>query len=196
VQIEERTLRLVNGDAYSRDALQKQTLDELRELLGTWGWPQNSFSICQTWYELDWFLQPAEGPDYILMFPLRPKTGDPSQTPIDWALCGAQSSPRDNSGAPIIRYCGSKHDDCFGYNPPDVVASIHAVLSTIDDQAWNDLVPQRIDQYQRANSEWGDNLAAVVSNELENARIAFAEMRQAYHAAQEQGFGIACEYSL
>lgn len=76
IQSEEWMLSLVNGDAYSASELAKLNLDELRDLLGTWGWAENSFGVDKAWYELDWFLQPAEGPDdEFLMYPIRPKVG-------------------------------------------------------------------------------------------------------------------------
>lgn len=197
IQFEERMLRLVNGDAYSADELAKLNLDELRELLGTWGWAENSFSIDKAWYELDWFLQPADGPsDDLLMYPIRPKVGAPAQTVFDWALKGSQQSPCDNSGMPMIRTCGSQDDGCFGYNPPDVVAAISLALSAVNDQKWTDLIPQRIDQYSRACPEFANRFANIVSQELDYARMAFGVMRTAYSLARERGLGIACEYSL
>jgi hypothetical protein len=197
IQFEERMLGLVNGEAYSGSALAKLNLDELRALLGTWGWAENSFSVDKVWCELDWFLQPAEGPDGVsLMYPVRPNVGDSGQTLLDRSLKGSQPSPCDSSGMPIIRTCGSQHDDCFGYNPPDVVSSISLALSAVDDQKWSDLVPQRIDQYCKACPEFADDFAGIVAQELDYARMAIEVVRHAYSVASERGLGIACEYSL
>lgn len=197
IQFEERMLGLVNGDAYSGSALAQMNLDELRALLGTWRWAENSFSVDKAWCELDWFLQPAEGPDGVfLMYPVRPKVSDPGQTLFDRSLKGSQPSPCDNSGMPIIRTCGSQGDDCFGYNPPDAVESISLALSAVDDGRWSDLVPQRIDQYRTACPEFADDFAGIVSQELDDARMALDVVRHANSVASARGLGIACEYSL
>lgn len=196
IQNEERMLRLVNGDAYSCDELSTKTISELCHLLGTWGWAHNSFGVDKAWYELDWFLQPADGPDDYLMYPIRPKVGDPAQTTIDQALKGSQKSPVDSTGSPIIRPCGSDEDDCFGYNPPKSIPLINEALAAIDAQTWDELVPRRIDQYRRASQSLGDNADGIVAQELEHARTAFTVMQKAYTTAQEKGFGVACEYSL
>ena len=45
LQNEERMLGLVRGDAYSRDEILSKPLDQLRQLLGSWCWVQNSYSI-------------------------------------------------------------------------------------------------------------------------------------------------------
>jgi hypothetical protein len=196
IQDEERVLALVTGDEYSREKLTAKTLDELRELLGTWCWAQNSFRLDKAWYELDWFLQPADGPEDRLMFPARHEVGDPAQTLFDQALLGSQPSPLDDTGTPVIRTCGSQEDGCFGYNPPDTVRAIDKALSTIEVQRWDELIPQRIDQYRRASFNLGDAVDDVVARELEFARRAFPVLQKAYNTACERGFGVACEYSL
>lgn len=197
IQNEERLMRLVTGEAYSRDELSKQSLDELRQLLGTWRWAEYSFSIDKLWSELDWFLQPAEGPDDFPMYPLRPKVGDEEQTLLDQVLKGSQQSPLDNSDIPIITPCGSDEEDCFGYNPPSTVAEIVPALTAINPNAWADLVPQRIAMYKKTTLDVADSsIQGIVDRELEFARDAFPVCLKAYNTAMEHGFGIACEYSL
>ena len=134
LQNEERMLRLATGEAYARDVLTTKSMDELREVLGTWGWAHNSFNLGKAWQELDWFLQPADGPHDSLMLPQRPQVGDPAQTDFDRALNGSEQSPSDNSGLPIIRSCGSQDTDCFGYNPPESIAAIHSAIIGVDEK--------------------------------------------------------------
>lgn len=196
IQNEERLYRLVSGEAYSRQALSAKSMGELRELLGTWEWVQNSFSIDKAWYELDWFLQPAAGPGDLLMYPIRPPTGDPSQSILDRALHGGERSPLDGSGSPIIRPCGSNAEDCFGYNPPAAIASIDEALAAIDEHSWNALIQWRVNLYNQTCPDLGDAISEIVLQEQELARMALAVARKAYRTARERGFGVACEYSL
>ena len=130
------------------------------------------------------------------MYPTRPSTGDPSQTPLDRALKGSQQSPVDDSDTPIICTCGSEEEDCFGYNLPETIASIHDALAAIDEQSWDELVQKRIDLYLRESSDLQPYVADLVAQELETSRMALETMHQAYGVALERGFGVACEYSL
>jgi len=194
VQSEKKMLSYADGEAYARDALAKLKLDELRELLGTWGWMQNSFRLGKCWFELDWFLQPKEGvPEYPL-YPLRPKPGDSEQSDLDRILYGGTPSPLDSSGAPILRSCGAKDNEGFGYNPPDSVAHLVSVLSEINEDSWSDLVPKRIELHRRAETRDADVLSEFVANELDYARQAFAVLKAAYTSALDRGFGIASEF--
>src|SRR6185295_8459646 len=181
---EERMLALARGDAYSPAALAKQSLDELRETLGHWNWVNCSYSLDKAWYELDWFLQPAEGEGDLLLYPSRPKPGDPHQTRLDQALNGASEPP------PVIRTCGSPEAG-FGYNDPPAVAAIDVALQSIDPQSWSKLLPARMDLYRRAEHLDEAEAAEIAGREFEFARRAFPVLQQAYRDAAERGFGVA-----
>ena len=197
IQTEERLLRLVNGEAYSRDELSRQSLDELRHLLGTWGWAENSFNIDKLWSALDWFLQPVEGPDDFPMHVIRPKVGDAGQSLLDQALKGSEQSPLDDSGMPIIRTCGSEREDCYGYNPPSKVAEIVLDLNAIDPETWGALVARRIGMFKKSQLEIEDEtIRNIVADELKDAREALGVLQAAYNTANDRRFGIACEFSL
>ena len=195
IENEVTLLKNAKGEGYTSDILRSKTLDELRVILGQWGRYQDTYRL-ETWYGLDWFLQPAEGPDDLLTIPIRPKAGDPMQTLLDQALKGSELSPVDCEGMPLIRTCGSKDEDCFGYNPPEKVAVIHDRLSAVDVQKWDDLVPQRIELHQRNWRYSSEQLNKHVEHELAYAREGFEVLLKAYGDARDREFGVACEYNL
>jgi hypothetical protein len=154
-----------------------------------------SYSLDKAWYELDWFLQPAEGEGELLLYPTRPSAGQRGQTLLDRALLGAQGSPRDASGAPLIGSCGSEGE--FGYNDPETAAAICEALQAIDPQSWSRLLPRRIELHRRAQPDLSEDEAAeFAGRELEFAQDAFPILLRAYRDAQARRFGVACEYSL
>jgi hypothetical protein len=196
IENEERLLAVARGEACSPAALAKLSLEQLRETLGQWNWINCSYSLDKAWYELDWFLQPADGEGELLLYPSRPKAGDARQTLLDQALVGARPSPCDSSGAPLIRTCGSP-DATFGYNDPPTAAAIAAALCAIDPQSWSELLPARIDLHRRAEPGMDEVEAADwAKGELEFAQGAFPVLRQAYQDAAARHSGVACEYSL
>jgi hypothetical protein len=197
IENEERHLAEAKGEAFTPAALTLLSMDQLRETLGRWNWANWSYSLDKAWPELAWFLQPAEGEGDFLLYPMRPRVGEASQTLLDKALHGGQQSPRDDSGAPVIRTCGSPNEDCFGYNDPPTAAAIDGALQAIDPEQWNDLLPRRAALHRLAASDLSEDEAAdFAAQELELARMAFPALRQAYHDAAARGFGVACEYSL
>jgi hypothetical protein len=88
IRNEEHFLRLANGEAYRPEEFQNSTLDELRQLLGTWCWVTHCYSLDKAWDELHWFLEPMAGPDDFPLHPLRPNVGDPNLTVFAKALHG------------------------------------------------------------------------------------------------------------
>ena len=197
IENEERHLAEAKGEAYTPAALAGLSTDQLRETLGRWNWANCSYSLDKAWPELEWFLQPAEGQGDLLLYPPRPRTGAAGQTLLDKALHGGQPSPRDASGAPLIRTCGSPDEDCFGYNDPPTAAAIDAALQAIDPHQWNELVPRRAALLRKAAPDLLEGEAAdIAAQELELAQDAFRVLRQAYRDATARGFGVACEYSL
>jgi hypothetical protein len=192
----ENEVRLLAA-ADTPEALALLSLDQLRERLGRWNWINSSYSLDKAWYELDWFLQPAEGAGDLLLYPQRPRAGDPRQTLLDQALHGAQQSPLADDGKLILRTCGTDDPDCFGYNDPPAASAIDAALHSIDPQTWSQLVPRRIALHRRAAPELNEAEAAdIAARELEFAQLAFPNLRQAYRDAAARGWGVACEYSL
>ncbi len=113
----------LNGSAYQADALRDQSIDSLRELLGQWGSPVKSYDLLEDWKLVEWYLQPFDTPPN-LSFPRRLNVKRQDRNPFDWALLGRDDSPTDSLGAPLIRSCGSREPECFGYNPPDAVLEI------------------------------------------------------------------------
>jgi hypothetical protein len=197
IENEERLLRFANGEAYQPDEYRNATLDELRQLLGTWCWASHSFSLDKSWNELHWFLAPLAGPDEFPLDPVRPKAGDPTQSIFDKAICGAQHYPVDALGAPIVRTLGSLEPDCSGYNPPATAAEIWTALQKVEPDSWTNLIPFRSALYLRESPDMdGDEIADGVANELDFARDAFPILLNAYARAAEKGFGVSCEYSL
>lgn len=196
VLYQERLLRYVNGEAYTRHELRTCTLKELQELIGSWRWLEDSFSL--RWFELDWFLQPADGPDeFFLMYPLRPKIGTGDQTVFDQALCGSMPSPRSLNGLPVIHPCGSNSEDCFGYNSPPLVQEIWAAIQAVNPSSWASLVPDRVALHKRAHPDKSrSSICETVDREFTMARDSFAVLRAAYKTAAAGGLGVACEYSL
>jgi len=148
IENEERFLRIASGEAYQREALMAKSLDELREILGMWCFVQNSFVVGKA------------------CLPQSCKVGDPQASALEWAFGGAAQSPLDDVGMPVIRTCGSKADDCFGYNPPEVIGIIRPALQ------------------------------AQTAKQTDQARQAFAVVQTVYQTAAERNFGVACEYSL
>jgi hypothetical protein len=197
IENEERHLAEAKGLAYRPEALALLSIDQLRETLGRWNWANWSYSLDKAWSELEWFLQPAEGQGDLLLYPPRPRVGEASQTLLDKALHGGQPSPRDGSGAPLIRTCGSPDEDCFGYNDPPTAAAIDGVLQAIDPGQWNEPLARRAALHRQAASDLlEDEVAEIADQELEFARDAFRILRQVYRDAADRGFGVACEYSL
>ena len=196
IRNEEYFLGRVNGEAYTREKLSTMTLDELREELGGWGRESDSFELDRAWGDLDWFLQPAEVADNLLMSPSRPSVGDPSQTLLDQALIGGQPSPLDGTGSPIIRsLMPSEAGESLGYNPPETTQRMLDALMAVDVESWDEFVPTRVAQYDNSSENWGDT-AEIVATELENAKMALSVTREAYRAAIERDFGVGCEFVL
>jgi hypothetical protein len=196
IRNEEQFLRLANGEAYRPEEFQNSTLDELRQLLGTWCWLTHSYSLDQAWDELHWFLEPMAGPDDFPLHPSRPDVGDPNQSLFTKALHGEVNYPKDDLGDPVIRTLGSRERDCSAYNPPQAAAAILAALQGVDPAAWDDHVPFRCQLYRRACGDLKNDEITFVEDELSRARDAFAVLIAAYAKAVEKGYGVSCEYSL
>lgn len=188
-------LRLATGEAYAPEVLATHSLDQLRNVLGTWGWVGNSYSI-GAWQELEWFLHSASGRDDLASELGKPEIGSPDQSIFDKALRGSQLSPLDTKGQPVIRTCGSTDEDCFGYNPPSVVQEISIALDAIDPMSWHLLLPRRKQLLTESTPDLRDCVDEIVTDELDGAGTAFAILKTAYGRARDQGFGAACEYSL
>jgi hypothetical protein len=196
IENEERLLRYANGEAYRNEAFQKASFDELRELLGTWCWPTNSFSLDKAWADLQWFLEPGVGPYYPPHLE-PPHVGDPQQTVYDKALQGTMPSPVDDLGNPIIRTLGSNEPGCFGYNLPGTAQMILGSLERVDPSRWTDHVPFRCTLYRQHFPDMDDaETADRVENDLAIAREVFPVLVAAYARASEKGYGVSCEYSL
>ena len=196
IENEERQLRYANGDAYRPCEFEHATFDDLRQMLGTWCWPAYSYSLDKSWAELDWFLNPVEGPMYALC-PHRPEVGDPKQTIFDVALHGAKRYPLDDRGDPVIGTLGSTERDCYGYNPPDVVQRILSALRQVDPATWENHAQYRRDLYRKENPTFDEeDIRERVENDLSFAREALSIMVSAYTKAAEMGFGVSCEYCL
>lgn len=188
---ETRFLRLVTGEAYTQANLEKLSLAELRNLLGTWGWAQHTYSLDKSWNALEWFLQPTDDPQEI-----RPGAGEPAQSLADKAVHGSELSPLDVEGQPVIRTCGSQEAGCFGYNPPPSIAAIQQWLAAVDGSSWKKLLSRR-ERFIRRTSPALDEMAEeVAADELEVACSALLKLKLAYQVAAERGRGVACEFSL
>jgi hypothetical protein len=197
IQNEERFLRLPNGEAYRPAEFRNATLDELRELLGTWCWVTHSYSLDQSWNELHWFLEPLAGPDDMPLHPIHLNVGDPGQTVFAKALQGAVPYPSDDLGSPVIRTCGSREPDCSGYNPPETARVILEALHSVDLSNWEEHVPFRCDLYRRANLGIGnEDIVNFVEDELSIARDTFPVLQSTYAKAIEKDYGVSCEYTL
>lgn len=197
IQDEERLLRQASGEAYRPKELKDATFDELRQLLGTWCWMSDSYSLDKSWNELHWFLEPAEGPEDSPLFPLRPRIGDPNATIFTQALQGAVHYPKDELGQPVIRTLGSEEADCSGYNPPPITAEIYRALQAVDPSRWGEHVPLRRALYRRACPDLDDDaIAGCVDDDLWSAREVFPVVVAAYSKAAAKGYGASCEYSM
>src|ERR1700722_12525085 len=138
IQNEEGFLRMAKGESYRPAAFATATFDELRHLLGTWCWKTHSFSLGKLYDELHWFLEPVAGPDEFLLTPYPfAKVGDSNPTVFTRALLGSIHYPKDNLGQPVIHTCGSRQDDCSGYNPPESCRKIFDALSGVDPALWD-----------------------------------------------------------
>jgi hypothetical protein len=197
IRNEERLLRIANGDAYRPEEFENATLDELRQLLGTWCWLSHSYSLDKAWDELHWFLEPMAGSDDLPLYPIRPQVGDSNQSIFNKALNGAVHYQTDELGDPVIRTLGSHERDCSGYNPPESCKVILAALQAADPSAWEEHVPFRCELYRRAEPEMDqEEIVGRVENELAMARAAFPVLVSAYSKAIDKGYGVSCEYSL
>ncbi len=197
IQNDERFLRMATGDAYRPEEFQNSTLDELRQLLGTWCWLTHSYSLDKAWEELGWFLEPTAGPADHPLVPIRPLVGDLQQSVFHKALQGSVAYPTDALGAPVIRTLGSLERDCSGYNPPEICKVIVARLQEVDPHAWEEHVPFRCELYRRAiPGMTNDEIAEFVADERSIATETFAVLLSAYTNAVDKGFGVSCEYSL
>jgi hypothetical protein len=197
IRNEEQFLRLAKGEAYRPEEFQYSTLDELRQLLGTWCWVSHSYSLDKAWDELHWFLEPMAGPDDLPLHPSRLKVGDPNQAVFGKALQGEAHYPKDDLGDPVIRTLGSREPDCSGYNPPETCAVILDALQRMEPAAWEEHVPFRCALYRRAIPDIdSEEIAVLVEDELSFARDAFPVLIAAYSKAVEKGYGMSCEYSL
>jgi hypothetical protein len=197
IRNEERLMGMANGEAYRPEAFTNATLDELRQLLGTWCWMSHNYSLDKAWDELHWFLEPVAGPDELPLHPSRPKVGDPSQTVFTEALQGAVHYPKDDRGDPVIRTLGSHEPDCSGYNPPETCGVILEALQRVEPVRWEEHIPFRCELYRRAIPDMDDEeIADCVDNDLSFAREAFPVLVAAYAEAVEIGYGVSCEYSL
>ncbi len=198
IRNEEQLLRLANGEAYRPEEFQNSTLDELRQLLGTWCWVTHSYSLDKAWDELHWFLEPMAGPDDSPLQPfLRLEVGDPSQTVYGKALRGEVHYPKDDLGDPVIRTLGSHDPDCSGYNAPETCMVILEALQGVEPAAWEEHVPFRCELYRRACAGLdNEEIAGLVEDELSLARDVFDVLVAAYSKAVEKGYGVSCEYSL
>jgi hypothetical protein len=197
IRNEEKFLRLATGEAYRPEEFKNATLDELRQLLGTWCWVSHSYSLDKAWDELYWFLEPVAGSDDFPLHPIRPRVGNSNQTVFDKALHGAVHYPNDELGDPVIRTLGSRERDCSGYNPPETCKVIAAALQRVDPSAWQGHVPFRCELYRRASPEMdAEDIAGRVDDELGYARDVFPVLVAAYAKAVEKGYGVSCEYSL
>jgi hypothetical protein len=197
IRNEERFLDMANGEAYRPEAFQNATLDELRQLLGTWCWISHSYSLDKAWDELHWFLEPVAGPDAHPLHPLRLNVGDPDKTVITKAFQGAGDYPKDALGDPVIRSLGSSEPDCSGYNPPETCAVILEALQRVEPVRWEEHVPFRRELYRRAFPDMeNEEIAGRVEDELAYAREMFPVLITVYSKAVERGYGVSCEYSL
>ena len=196
IENEERHLAEAKGEAYTPAALAPLSMDQLRETLGRWNWANWSYSLDKAWFELGWFLQPSECRGDEVLYQLRPEPGEPPTMLLDLAYWGAERSPRDHSGAPVIRTCGSSDEDCFGYNDPDLARAIDDALDAIDPTTWSEALPLWISIYLTDSSLSEDEISDIASQDLRLAQDAFRVLRQAYRDAVARGFGVACEYSL
>jgi hypothetical protein len=197
IQNDERFLRMATGEAYRPEAFQSSTLDELRQLLGTWCWLTHSYSLDKAWEELRWFLEPRTGPAGRLLHPQPPPAGDPHQSTFDRALDGSVAYPTDMQSQPVIRTCGSAESGCSGYNPPEISKIIAARLRDVDPHTLKEQVPFRSDLYRQAvPGLTNEDIADFVADELAIATDTFPVLGVAYAKAAEKGFGVSCEYSL
>jgi hypothetical protein len=198
IQNEERFLLQAKGDPYRPEAFRQSTLDELRELLGTWCWLSHTYRLV-AWHNLQWFLEPAAGPKISPLHPIWPKVGDPEQAVFSKALQGSVGYPKDDLGDSVIRTLGSDQPDCSGYNPPKTCKVILKALQRVDPDGWVKHVPFRCELYRqdKLNAEIDNKeITSRVKDELAFARETFPVLLSAYEKAVEKKYGVSCEYSL
>jgi hypothetical protein len=197
IRNEEQFLRVANGEAYRPEEFKNSTLDELRQVLGTWCWVTHSYSLDKAWNELHWFLEPMAGAEDLPLYPLRPSVGDPSQSVFNKALQGEVHYSTDALGDPVIRTLGSHERDCSGYNPPETCEAIFAALQGVDPHGWEEHVPFRRELYRRAMPGMEDEeVAGFVEDELAMSREMFSILVSVYSKAVAKKYGVSCEYSL
>jgi hypothetical protein len=197
IENEVRFLQRATGEAYQPEAYRSATLDELRNLLGTWCWQSYTYDLGKLWDELFWFLEPLAGPDDHPLDPIRSSVGDQSQSPFSRALQGSVPYPVDDQGQSIIRTLGSEEPDCSGYNPPEACISILEALRSVDPATWSRHVAFRRELWQRTYPGWDEEeIIRRVETDLEMAREAFPVLLAAYTKAVERRYGISCEYDL
>ena len=197
IENEVRFLQRATGEAYQPEAYRSATLDELREMLGTWCWQSYTYDLGKSWDELFWFLEPLAGPADYPLYPIRPSVGNQSQSPFSRALQGSVPYPVDDRGQPIIRTLGSQEPDCSGYNPPEACSTILEALRSVDPATWMRHVSFRRELWLRTCRGWAEEeINERVETDLEMARESFPVLLAAYTEAVERGFGMSCEYDL
>ncbi len=197
VEYEEQLLQIATGEAFTRQRLEAQSRNELRETLGHWGWQLATFPLQDGWSALIWFFHPNrvyETADFVA----EPEGIGTAQTLFDQALRGSEHSPVDLLGEPVICTRGSAGPEFFGYNPPAKVAEISAALADVNPTEWTILGPKRVEFLSKSLPDMQDEalLQEMATTDVQSAQQSYEMLRQAYAMAEQNDLGIACEYSL
>jgi hypothetical protein len=196
LQNEARFVDWATGAAYQPAMYATATLEELRQLLGTWCWLANTHDLDKTWRQVEWFLEPAAGLDEMPTLAHADRnSADPTLSLVGQSLYGAASYPLDIEGKALIRTLGTP--ECSGYNPPAVAAEILQALNKIDTDHWDQHLAFRTELHQRENpNDSQHELREYAETELVYAKDGFAVLRNVYARAASLGYGVSCEFSV
>ena len=183
IESEERRLASVRAPAPA--AIDRASLEELREMLGGWCREARSVDLDKAWDLIHWYCDHGRRRRADGDWRAQPPGFRPS--PFDYAVHGHEPYPRDARGEPVIRTGGSP--DMSWYNPPDTVAEIAAAVSAVSVEEWEPIDSEIETVPVQYRPYLGDG-----AEHLEYARQAFARFARCYQAAAGRGFGVSVEF--
>jgi hypothetical protein len=177
--------RIASLQRPAAEAIDRASLEELREWLGGWCREARTLDLDKVWDLLHWYADP--GRRQRLDGDWRSQPAGFSPSPMDYALYGYETYPQDACGQPIIGTGGSP--DASWYTPPEVVARVAAAVVQVPTASW-----EAIDRDIDALPEERQPYLAGVEDRLQLVRELFEQFTEFYQKAARQGFGISVEF--
>lgn len=177
--------RFASVRAPSPEAIDRASLEELREMLGAWCREARSVDLDKAWDLVHWYSDARRRAGHQGDWRERSADGPPS--PLGCALHGHEPYPKDITGRPVIRTGGSV--DMSSYNPPDIVTEIATTIEQVSPEAW-----EQIDREMKSIAERDRPYAGNSQDRMEYAREAFVRFAEFYRVAARRNFGVSVEF--